>query len=179
MNDRTTKIEKMSELLQKIAEITYKVDPIKKNSENPFHKNKYADINTLLSEVKPLIEEAGLVLLQPINNGFVITRIIDPETGDNIESAIQLPDVIDPQKIGSAITYYRRYTLQSLLGLQAEDDDANKASQKDLVEIEKAWINMGDKAWVKAVGQKLPIAELEKFYKISKANKEQYLKEIA
>jgi len=34
---------------------------------------------------------------------------------------------MDPQKIGSAITFYRRYTLQSLLGLQSEDDDGNKA----------------------------------------------------
>jgi hypothetical protein len=38
-----------------------------------------------------------------------------------------LPNLQDPQ-LGSAITYYRRYTLQSLLGLQAEDDDGNKQS---------------------------------------------------
>jgi hypothetical protein len=39
-----------------------------------------------------------------------------------------LPNLQDPQKLGSAITY-RRYTLQSLLGLQAEDDDGNKAKR--------------------------------------------------
>jgi hypothetical protein len=51
--------------------------------------------------------------------------------GNSIESSLQLPTDLDAQKIGSAITYYRRYTLASLLGLQAKDDDANIASGKD------------------------------------------------
>ena len=54
----------------------------------------------------------------------VKTLLIDLD-GGSVESSMQLPSIQDPQKIGSAITYYRRYTLQSLLGLQAEDDDAN------------------------------------------------------
>ena len=56
----------------------------------------------------------------------------------SVESSIQLTQFNDPQKLGSAITYYRRYTLQSLLGLQAEDDDANKASTKEpVLNVEK------------------------------------------
>jgi hypothetical protein len=47
---------------------------------------------------------------------------------DSVTSEMQLPSIQDPQKIGSAITYYRRYTLQSLLSLKAEDDDGNLAS---------------------------------------------------
>jgi hypothetical protein len=43
---------------------------------------------------------------------------------------MSLPNIQDPQKLGSAITYYRRYTLQSLLGLQAEDDDGNTATKQ-------------------------------------------------
>jgi hypothetical protein len=42
---------------------------------------------------------------------------------------MKLPEILDPQKIGSAVTYYRRYTLQSLLSLQAVDDDANLSSE--------------------------------------------------
>ena len=41
---------------------------------------------------------------------------------------MELPTNLDAQKIGSAITYFRRYTLASLLGLQAQDDDGNSAS---------------------------------------------------
>ena len=55
--------------------------------------------------------------------------ILDLE-GGFVESSLELPANLDAQKIGSAITYYRRYTLQSLLGLQAEDDDGNGAISK-------------------------------------------------
>jgi hypothetical protein len=41
---------------------------------------------------------------------------------------MQLPDITDPQKLLGAITYFRRGTLQSLLSLQAVDDDGNTAS---------------------------------------------------
>ena len=50
--------------------------------------------------------------------------------GGSVESSLQLPTNLDAQKMGSAITYFRRYTLQSLLALQAEDDDGNKAITK-------------------------------------------------
>ena len=57
------------------------------------------------------------------------TKIID---GDKViaDSHILIPDNPDPQKIGSIITYYRRYSLQSLLLLQAQDDDGNLAIQQ-------------------------------------------------
>jgi hypothetical protein len=64
--------------------------------------------------------------LQPIKDGEVCSVISDGE--NSIESGVKLPEINDPQKLGSAITYFRRYTLQSLLSLQAEDDDGNMAS---------------------------------------------------
>ena len=67
--------------------------------------------------------------MQPIESGHVVTRIIDCEDGNSVESSMRLPEINDPQKVGSAVTYFRRYTLQSLLSLQAEDDDAQSASQ--------------------------------------------------
>jgi len=57
------------------------------------------------------------------------TLVLD---GDKIllASEMLLPEIQDPQKMGSAITYYRRYALQSLFLLRAEDDDANLSSGK-------------------------------------------------
>ena len=69
-----------------------------------------------------------MLLLQPIESGKVYTRVIDTETEQILESFIDLPATGTPQAMGSAITYYRRYTLQSLLSLMAEDDDGQKAS---------------------------------------------------
>lgn len=88
---------------------------------------QYFDINQIIEHLLPILQKNGLLLLQPIEDNRVKTLLIDVESGKEIASSIDLPNITDPQKLGSAITYYRRYTLQSLLGLQAEDDDGNKA----------------------------------------------------
>jgi hypothetical protein len=119
----------MKELLKALSNVKKEVGSLSKTETNPFFKSKYFDINGLIQQVDPLLEKYGLLLLQPIENGNVISKIYHVETAESVSSSIILPNLTDPQKLGSAITYYRRYTLQSLLGLQAEDDDANKASQ--------------------------------------------------
>lgn len=118
----------MKDVLKALAEVKKEVGKLTKKADNPFFKSKYFDINQLIDQTEPLFEKNGLILLQPIKQGFVISEIHHIETGEMVSSEIKLPELNDPQKIGSAITYYRRYSLQSLLGLQAEDDDGNKAS---------------------------------------------------
>ena len=127
----------MKNLYLKLAEVKKEVGKVSKNSKNPHFKNTYADLNALIDAVEPILLEKGLLMLQPIQNGNVSTIIIDCESSESIESSIALPSLQDPQKLGSAITYFRRYTLQSLLGLMAEDDDANKASKKDTLSDER------------------------------------------
>lgn len=119
-------------IYKKLLKAKKEMEAITKDSKNPFFKSNYFDINKILSEVEPILQEHGLLLLQPIKNGLVLSEIIDVDTDEIVSSEIQLPMLNDPQKLGSAITYYRRYTLQSLLGLQAEDDDANAASKKEV-----------------------------------------------
>ena len=116
------------------------IGKISKDSTNPFFKSKYFDINSLLEHVEPILAKHGLFILQPIVAGFVCTQIMN-ENGFVADSCIELPTLSDPQKLGSAITYYRRYTLQSLLALQAEDDDANGAT-KQVKEDKKPWLNV-------------------------------------
>lgn len=118
-------------IYQKLLEAKKQIGKVSKNAKNPHFKNNYADINALIEAVEPVLLENGLLLLQPVINGKVITRIVDIEDGKVIESIMELPALTNPQQMGSAITYYRRYTLQSLLSLQAEDDDGNKASQAE------------------------------------------------
>jgi hypothetical protein len=115
--------------LQKLHSAKQSIKKIAKNAKNPHFKNNYADINALIEEVEPILLENRLLLLQPIEDGYVYTRIVDIDSGEIAESCMKLPEIQDPQKIGSAVTYYRRYTLQSLLSLQAVDDDANLSSE--------------------------------------------------
>tara|TARA_R100000655_G_scaffold39820_1_gene75184 strand:+ start:14322 stop:14843 length:522 start_codon:yes stop_codon:yes gene_type:complete len=121
------KTNQMKTIYQKLAQAKSEIGAISKDSKNPFYKSKYFDINQLLQHVEPVLEKYGLMIMQPIIEGKVVSLIIDVETGKDCRSEIQLTDERDPQKIGSQISYFRRYTLSSLLSLQAEDDDANKA----------------------------------------------------
>ena len=114
-------------ICKKLYKVQKEIGGISKDSKNPFYNSKYFDINSLIKQVTPILEKHNLLLLQPIEDGKQYSRIIDLD-GGMVESSLALPVNLDAQKIGSAITYYRRYTLQSLLALQAEDDDGNSAS---------------------------------------------------
>jgi hypothetical protein len=105
------------------------IGKVYKNANNPHFKRSYADLNAILETVEPILLAHGLLLMQPINNGCVITRILDPESGTVIESSMALPEATTPQQMGSAVSYYRRYSLTSLLCLQTTDDDAELASK--------------------------------------------------
>ena len=120
--------------LNKLLEFQNKIQVIKTDSLNPHFKNKYATLPQILSVVKPILSELGLTLLQPIRNGEVFSVIVEEKT-ELIYSSIKLPDNVSPQQLGSAITYFRRYTLASLLALEIEDDDGNAASQKPALAI--------------------------------------------
>tara|TARA_R100001244_G_C5144636_1_gene128557 strand:- start:98 stop:478 length:381 start_codon:yes stop_codon:yes gene_type:complete len=113
-------------IYNKLFTLQNELGAISKDATNPFYKSKYFDINSLIGQLKPLLQKHNLVLLQPINNNQVRSVIYDLD-GGSVESSIELPNNLDAQKLGSAITYFRRYTLTSLLALQAVDDDGNLA----------------------------------------------------
>ena len=116
-------------IYQKLHEAKLEIGKVAKNAKNPHFKNTYADLNALIEAVEPILLEKGLVLLQPIKEGKVFTIITSITDSYSIESYIDLPNNLNPQQLGSAVTYFRRYTLQSLLSLQAVDDDGQHASQ--------------------------------------------------
>jgi len=130
-------------IYEKLLEVQKEIKPIVKDSTNPHFKNKYFDINTLLAEVKPILIKHGVVLTQCLThidgkialNTTLALSNRKPEKGDFetndsldlISSTCPLPECADAQKYGSAITYFRRYAVQSILALEAEDDDGNTA----------------------------------------------------
>jgi len=112
----------------KLFNLQQEIGTISKDAKNPFYKSKYFDINSLIKQLQPLLKKHKLLLLQPIEEDMVYSKLICIDGTGGVISALKLPEIADPQKLGSCITYYRRYTLASLLGLQAVDDDANVAS---------------------------------------------------
>jgi hypothetical protein len=124
----TTKKAEPMNIWQKLHAAKQQIGKVAKNATNPHFKKSYADINALLTTVEPILHEHGLLLLQPVVGNDVVTRIIDIDSGEVIESFMSLPVITDPQKVLAAVTYFRRGTLQSLLSLQAVDDDGNTAA---------------------------------------------------
>lgn len=119
--------------MDKILKIQSEIGALAKTETNPFFKSKYFDINSLIAQLMPLLEKHGLTVIQPLAQSIVEGKpVIATEVWDGdkrlVSASMPLPDLQDPQKMGSAITYYRRYALQSLFLLQAEDDDANLGS---------------------------------------------------
>lgn len=106
-----------------------------KGSNNPFFKSKYADLNAIREACMPALNKNGIVVLQPtvhIEGKNFIKTVLLHESGETFEG---LTEIIynkqnDAQAQGSGITYARRYGLQSLVNVGADDDDGNKASQK-------------------------------------------------
>jgi len=122
----------MKNVLKKLLKVKSTMGAVSKSADNPFFKSKYADLNSHLDLVEPLLAENGLILLQPVESDEagdkVVTRILDAESGEEVRSEMHLIlPKSNMQDAGSAITYARRYTLGSLLGMKAEDDDGEKS----------------------------------------------------
>lgn len=170
-------------ITQKLLDFQNNVDVIKKDSTNPHFKNTYASLNQILASVKPILNALKLVLIQPVMDGEVNTMIICSETGESVASSIKITEGLTPQQYGSAITYFRRYSLTSLLALEIDDDDdGNKATEKapEFVSTthDKPWLNKFEKdkttiseAWQKASEMvkagTVTIAKIEEKYRLS------------
>ena len=97
-------------------------------ADNPFFKSKYAPLNDILNDVRPLLAKNGLSIIQsPSGDGesISVTTILYHESGEWIKSdpLVLKADKATAQGAGSAITYARRYALSAMLGISSEDDD--------------------------------------------------------
>ena len=105
----------------------------KKSAANPFFKSKYANLEEVIACIKEPFESNGLSFMQfPIteDDRAGVETIVMHESGEWISGSFMLKcSKLDPQGMASAITYARRYGIQSIAGIPSEDDDGNAASQ--------------------------------------------------
>lgn len=137
----------ISNLTKALAQFHALVGKISKDSKNPFFKSNYASLPHILTEVSDPLQQAGLVITQFPDGDALTTMLIHAESGEYIASSYTMPvaKANDPQALGSAISYARRYSVSSILSLKIDDDDANLAS--NLVKSqqeEKPWLNKAD-----------------------------------
>ena len=123
-------------LHQKLIDFHLGVGTIRKDSVNPHFRSKFADINSVLKVVMPVLTASGIVAIQETkiteNGGsYLVTVLVNADDKEDFVSSeipLMTKDKSNPQQFGSALTYARRYALVSMLQLEAEDDDANYAS---------------------------------------------------
>jgi hypothetical protein len=113
-------------LTERLLDFQRQIQVIKKDAKNPHFKNTYATLAHVLSEIKPILNDVGLLITQPIDDRGIGTVISDGK--ESISSFIPMPQGLQPQPLGSCISYFRRYTVCSLLSLEIDDDDANAAT---------------------------------------------------
>ena len=120
----------MTNINQAFLEAQKKIKPVKKDGTNPYFNSRYATLSAVFDNVKEVLNEAGFSILQPVMGDKVKTRLLftDGTTIEDEGTPIVCKVDNDPQAQGSAITYARRYGLMSLLGLPADDDDAESAT---------------------------------------------------
>jgi hypothetical protein len=125
----------MKNVFQGIAKFQSLITTVKSDATNPHFKSTYTTLESLITEIKPHLVTSGLAFSQvgvvdPAGNQLCQTVLMHVTSGESISSTMICP-VTDnnPQKLGSAWSYARRYSLMGILGLSSEneDDDANKA----------------------------------------------------
>lgn len=104
-----------------------------KDASNPHFKSSYADLQSVTDACRPALVKHGFSVMHGCDstdgNTVTVTVRLQHTSGEWVESSLTLrPTKADPQGIGSAITYARRYTLASIVGVATEDDDGNAAS---------------------------------------------------
>jgi len=124
----------MKEIAAALVKAQTNFAPALKSSTNPLFRTKYADLAACIGAVIEALNNAEIALMQTATATkeyvTVETRLLHVSGEEITGGALSLPIIkADPQGIGSAITYARRYSLMATLGIAGEDDDGNDASR--------------------------------------------------
>ncbi|TAL13909.1 hypothetical protein EPN95_04445 [Patescibacteria group bacterium] len=164
------KSESIKELSVALAKAQAEMEPAKKESENPFYRSKYSDLASVLNASRKALSKHGLSVIQPVEmegDFYFIETVLLHESGEWISSRLKITPMKqvkesgwapspDPQSIGVAISYGRRYAYQAMICGAAEDDDGNQASglEKETNEELDKEVERGDQS-VCPCGEKL------------------------
>lgn len=133
--------EEISKLAKALIAVQKELSPALKDAKNPFVNNHYASLNSVMQACREALLQNGIWLTQlpvpaPVELGAgyigLVTKLTHAESGQWQSSFIVAPmPKNDPQGMGSALTYCRRYALTAMLGIVTEDDDGEGARRGD------------------------------------------------
>lgn len=116
-----------------LAKAHAELDNVTKDASNPHFKSKYATLAAITDTTRPVLAKHGLSLIQMPSyaDGVVqVETMLLHSSGEWISETAGAPaPKLDPQGVGSAITYLRRYAQSAFCNIAQEDDDGNAASR--------------------------------------------------
>lgn len=126
------KSESIAKLAAALVKAQSQMGNAVKDSKNPYFKSKYADLNSIREASLPALNANGISVIQPTvyaDGKSLVETILLHESGEWISGFTEIvaAKANDPQATGSGISYARRYGLQSMLNVGAEDDDSETA----------------------------------------------------
>lgn len=127
---------KRANLYEALAKAQAEMPNAKFNKKNPHFGNRYADLASIREACRLPLSKNGLSILQIIEvdekNGMVLKTRLAHVSGSFIESEFLLKSEKNTiQGFGSALTYAKRYSLASLLGIVADEDDDGEIAVKE------------------------------------------------
>jgi hypothetical protein len=129
------KSEAIGALAEALALAQGEIENAAKKSSNPHFRSKYADLAEVINTARPVLAKYGLSVTQwpSYADGIVsVETILAHKSGEWISNTASAPaDKLNAQGVGSATTYLRRYSLAALACIAQEDDDGNKASERE------------------------------------------------
>jgi len=177
------KSETITKLSAALVQFSGKMTKVIKDSTNPHFKNRYASLSTMIEHTQQPLSECGLSIIQMPTGKNELETILLHESGEFISSCYEMtPSKNDPQGLGSAITYQRRYAYGAILNLNIdEDDDANKASEKpkETPKVDMKWLT-DDQFKIALASDKKGIESVLKIYdgKNGKSMKKEYREQL-
>ena len=160
MTNQLNSIAKLAEALSKAQAI---MSGAKKDKQNPFYRSNYADLGSVFEAIRQPFAANGLSISQTMdvleNGRTILKTLLLHSSGEFLESKMILPDLSDPQKVGASITYYRRFSLMSIAGIPAEDDDGNSVAEAVKLQEHKKNLEVKAEKVAKARSQKKKVSE--------------------
>lgn len=130
----TTHSEQLNELFTALAKSQAMILTASKDKVNPFFKSKYTDLSSVWSACREPLSSNGLSVIQTVEgskDALFIKTWLGHSSGQWMTSKLPLLLMkMDPQSLGSAISYGRRYSLMAMVGVVSDDDDDGEAAMK-------------------------------------------------
>ena len=147
--------EQINEIATALSKAQKQMTGATKGANNPFLKSKYSDLSMVIDAISKPFADNELCFIQAVEMNetkvSVTTRIMH-SSGQFFESVTELQPVkLDPQSVGSAATYAKRYGLQGLAGVPSVDDDGNSASKQSKQEYSDDKFKINFPKWMDLV----------------------------